>query len=305
MAHRVKNDATFDEVASLFRELHPHGNCDALCISESIECFLEAQCELICRLLGLTLRPTGLLIERALKETFNDPPETLVASFSRLLVRAVSRAREVSRSTKTSRGLNPAVARVVASLSRKAALAKSARKLKARISAASDTSDLMVLEDVLRIATDVLDVSSGSDLEEMRTPTAPSRLDILAFYGAGTSSSSNEPSEIAQSIEPSTQELCKFAQTTQPDPMTIEFATPTTVRRLRPDGSALDSRMSPGPRGFAMACFEREEPNESEVPNILLDVDKHAKSCTKRPPPTAKPCMKRPPVRMSKPCRRG
>ena len=26
MAHRVKNDATVDEVASLFRELHPHGN---------------------------------------------------------------------------------------------------------------------------------------------------------------------------------------------------------------------------------------------------------------------------------------
>ena len=179
MAHRVKNDATVDEVASLFRELHPHGNCDALCISESIECFLEAHCELICRLLGLTLRPTGLLVERALKEAFNDPPETLVASFSRLLVRAVSRAREVSRSMKTGRRLNPVVARIVASLSR-TALGKSARKLKARISAASDTSALMVLEDALRIATDVLDVSSGSDLEEMRTPVAPSRLDILA-----------------------------------------------------------------------------------------------------------------------------
>ena len=82
MAHRVKNGANVDEVASLFRELHPHGNCDALCISELIECFLEAHCELICRLLGLTLRPTGLLVERALKEAFNDPPETLVASFS-------------------------------------------------------------------------------------------------------------------------------------------------------------------------------------------------------------------------------
>ena len=108
------------------------------------------------------------------------PPETLVASFSRLLVRAVSRAREVSRSTKTGRRLNPAVARVVASLSR-TALGKSARKLKARISAASDTSALMVLEDAPRIATDVLDVSTGSDLEEMRTPAAPSRLDILAL----------------------------------------------------------------------------------------------------------------------------
>ena len=180
MAHRVKNDATVDEVASLFRELHPHGNCDALCISELIECFSEAHCELICRSLGLTLRPTGLLVERALKEAFNNPPETLVASFSRLLVRAVSRAREVSRSTKTGRRLNPVVASIVASLSR-TALGKSARKLKARISAASDTSALMVLEDAPRIATDVLDVSSGSDLEEMRTPVAPSRLDILAL----------------------------------------------------------------------------------------------------------------------------
>ena len=215
----------------------------------------------------------------------------MVASFSRLLVRAVSRAREVSRSTKTGRRLNPAVARVVASLSRKSALGKSARKLKARISAVSDTSDLMVLEDAPRIATDVLDVPSGSDLEEMRTPAASSRLDILAWYGAGTSSSSKEPCQIAQSIEPSTQELCKFAQTNQPDFMIIEFATPTTVRRLRPDGSALDARMSPGPRGFAFPCFEEEEPVESEVPNILLDVDKHAsaKSCTKRRPPTAKP----------------
>ena len=61
---------------------------------------MEAHCELI-RLLGLTLQPTGI----------NDPPETLVASFSRLLVRAVSRARQVSRSTKTGRRLNPAVAR--------------------------------------------------------------------------------------------------------------------------------------------------------------------------------------------------
>ena len=95
--------------------------------------------------------------------------------------------------------------------------------------------------------------------------------------------------------------------------MMIEFATPTTVRRLRPDGSALDARMSPGPRGFAFACFEGEEPCESEVPNILLDVDKHAsaKSCTKRPPPTAKPYMKRHPVnlepedRMSKKCGRS
>ena len=242
-----------DEVASLCHELHPHGTCHALCVSESIEFFLEAHCELICRLLGLTLRPTGLLIERALKEAFNDPPETLVASFSRL-VRAVSRAREVSRSTKTGRRLNPAVVRVVASLSRKSALGKSARKLKARISAVSDTPDLTVL-DAPRIATDVLDVSSGSDLEEMRTPAAPSRLDILALYGAGTSTSSKEPCKIAQSIESSTQELCKFAQTTQPDPMRTESSTPTTVRRLRPGDSALDARMSLGPRGFAFACF--------------------------------------------------
>ena len=153
------------------------------------------------------------------------------------------------------------------------------------MSAVSDTSDLIVLEDAPRVATDVLDVSSGSDLEEMKTPAASSRLDILALYGAGTSSSSKEPCKIAQSIKPSTQELCTFAQTTQPDPMMIKFATPTTVRRLRPDGSALDARMSPGPRGFAFACYEGEEPFESEVPNILLDVDKHAsaKSCTKRP----------------------
>ena len=148
----------------------------------------------------------------------------------------------------------------------------------------------MVLEDAPRIATDEPDVSSGSDLEEMRTPVAPSRLDILALFSVGTSRSSKEPCKIAQSIEPSTQELCKFAQTTQPDPMTFEFATPTTVRRLRPDGSALDARI------LEMACFEGEEPCESEVPNILLDVDKpaSAKSHTKRPPPTAKPCMKRP-----------
>ena len=33
--------------------------------------------------------------------------------------------------------------------------------------------------------------------------------------------------------------------------------------------------MSAGPRGFAFACFEGEEPFESEVPNIVLDVDKH------------------------------
>ena len=169
MAHRVKNDATVR-----FCELLPHGTCDALCISESIECFLEAHSEVICRLLGLTLRPTGLLIERAVKEAFNDPPDTLVASFSRLLVRAVSRAREMSRSTKTGRRLNPAVARVVASLSRKAALGKSARQLKARIGAASDTCDLMVLEDAPRIATDVLDVSSGR-----------LRLQSLASYGLG------------------------------------------------------------------------------------------------------------------------
>ena len=84
------------------------------------------------------------MIERALKEAFNDPPGTLVASFSRLLARAVSRAREVGRSTKTGRRLNPAVARVVASLTRKPALGKSVRKLKADISAASGTSDLMV-----------------------------------------------------------------------------------------------------------------------------------------------------------------
>ena len=160
---------------------------------------------------------TGLLIERALKEAFNDPPETLVASFSRLLARAASRAREVGSSTKTGRRLNPAVARVVASLTRKPALVKSARKLEAGISAASDTAELMVLGDAPRIATDVLDISSGSELEEMRTPAAPSRLDTLALYGAGTSSSSKEPCKIAQSIEPSTQELCKFAQTTQPE----------------------------------------------------------------------------------------
>ena len=231
------------------------------------------------------------MIERALKEAFNDALETLVASFSRLLARAVSRAREVGSSTKTGRRLNPAVARVVASLTRKPALGKSARKLEAGISAASDTAELMVLGDAPRIATDVLDISSGSELEEMRTPAAPSRLDTLALYGAGTSNSSKEPCKIAQSIEPSTRKLCKFAQTTQPDTMRIEFATPTTVRRLRPDGSELDARTSPGPRGFAMACFEGEEPCESEVLNILLDVDRHAsaKSCTKRPPPTAKP----------------
>ena len=156
----------------------------------------------------------------------------------------MSRAREVSRSTKTGRRLNPAVARVVASLSRKSALNKSARKLKARISAVSGTSDFMVLEDAPRITTDVLDVSSGSDFEELRTPAATSRLDILALYGAGTSCSSKEPCKIAKLIEPSTQELCKFAQTTKPDPMMVEFATPTTVRRFRSDGSALDALMS-------------------------------------------------------------
>ena len=240
-------------------------------------------------LLGSTLRidlqvalaPTGLLIERALKEAFNDPPETLVASFSSLLVRAVSRAREVSRSTKTGRRLNPAVSRVVASLSRKSALGKSARKLKARISAVSDTSDLTVL-DAPRIATDVLDVSSGSDIEEMRTPAAPSRLDILALYGAGTSTSSEEPCKIAQSIEPSTQELCKFAQTTQPDPMRTESATPTTVSwtaRLR----------------VCLLWMERNLLSQRCPTFYLMSTSiASVKSCTKRAPPTAKPCMKRP-----------
>ena len=79
----VKNDATVDEVASLLHELHPQLRCS---VRFRIECFLEAHCELICRLLGLR---RGLLVERALKEAFNDPPETLVASFSRLLVSAV------------------------------------------------------------------------------------------------------------------------------------------------------------------------------------------------------------------------
>ena len=98
MAHRVKNDATVDEVAALFRELHPHSNCDALCVSESIECFLEAHCELICRLLGLTLWHTGLLVERALKSTIL---LKLWASFFEAPGQGSVACREVSRSTKT------------------------------------------------------------------------------------------------------------------------------------------------------------------------------------------------------------
>ena len=127
---------------------------------------------------GAQVAADGPLDRTCAEGGFDDHPETLVASFSRILVRAVSGAREVSRSTKTGRRLNPAVARVVASLSRKPALGENSSQTQG--SHQCSTSDLMVLEDAPRISTGVLDVPSGSDLEEMRTPAAPWPCMLLA-----------------------------------------------------------------------------------------------------------------------------